>query len=179
MAIIYNAKDHHPAEIRRRKYLELKEFLNKNELNFFDVDLRNYFKNHEGLRPALEKANVIWVNGGNTFRLRYAMAESGFDQIIKSLIEKGITYAGDSAGSIVAGPTLEGFENADDPKQAPEVITDGLALTDIIVLPHWDDPVFKSALKQLQKRYKDDKSLTIPLRNDQAIFVTDSEYKIG
>jgi dipeptidase E len=50
---------------------------------------------------------VIFVEGGNTFYLLGAIRASGFDRVLKKLIERGVVYVGSSAGSNVACPTIE------------------------------------------------------------------------
>ena len=55
----------------------------------------------------LEDKDAVYVEGGNTFYLLKAVRESGFDQVIKKLIERGVAYVGSSAGSYIACPTIE------------------------------------------------------------------------
>ena len=64
-------------------------------------------KTETDLRKILEGFNVVYVQGGNTFYLLKSIKESGFNTIIKELIENGVVYIGVSAGSIIAGPTIE------------------------------------------------------------------------
>ena len=178
LAVVYNAKDHLPAELRKQKFGEFSAVMNKDGLAFFEVDLRNYRNEPDRLKKELQKANVIWVNGGNTFQLRYAMAESGFDTMIRELLSSGIIYAGDSAGAIVAGPTLEGFGSIDDQNAAPKVTIEGLGLTELIVLPHWGDPEYDSGLRGIEKQYKESPYTTVRLENHQAVFITEAGYNI-
>ena len=55
----------------------------------------------------LSVKNIILVNGGNTFYLLRYIKESGFDIVIKDLINQDKLYIGISAGSYVACPTIE------------------------------------------------------------------------
>src|SRR5688572_11728637 len=50
----------------------------------------------------LEKADVIWGEGGNTKRLMHNIVESGLQQLLPSLLETR-KYVGVSAGSMVMG----------------------------------------------------------------------------
>jgi len=51
--------------------------------------------------------DVVYVNGGNTYYLLYWTKKSGFDIVVKKLLQKGGLYIGVSAGSIIAGPSIE------------------------------------------------------------------------
>lgn len=99
-----------------------------------ELDLRDHFANASRLGAVLDDTDMIWVNGGNTFILRRAMKQSGFDRLLKeALAQDRIVYAGFSAGSVIAAPSLKGLEIIDDPTDVPsgydpETIWDGLAL---------------------------------------------------
>jgi len=45
-----------------------------------NVDLRDYFDKPDGLGKRLSEFGLLWVRGGNTFVLRRAFSESGFDK---------------------------------------------------------------------------------------------------
>jgi dipeptidase E len=130
-------------------------------LSITKVDLRQETKH-------LEDADVIWVGGGNTFYLRWILKHSGADAIIRRHVADGKVYAGCSAGSIVAGPTLKYFDAGDDPAAAPELILDGYSFTDQIVIPHWYGQPYKVA--QIEK-FRAEGLKTCPLTNDQALII--------
>ena len=81
--------------------------------------------------------------GGNSFVLRRAMKQSGFDSIIRErLAADTIAYGGYAAGAVVAGPTLRGLELMDDPFELPDLydeqlIWTGLGLTPFAIVPHF------------------------------------------
>ena len=62
--------------------------------------------NEANVRASLEDVDVVYVQGGNTFHLLRCVRASGFDRVIKELIESGVFYIGVSAGSIIMGPTI-------------------------------------------------------------------------
>lgn len=108
-----------------------------------DLDLRQYFGQLEKLKSKISEYGLVWVRGGNSFVLRRAMRESGFDEIIK-LLSKGnsLVYAGYSAGVCVITPTLKGTELVDDPNIIPkgyknETIWDGIGLINYSFAPHY------------------------------------------
>ncbi len=136
------------------------------------MDLRSAGYQLDELNKKLKTKDVIWVCGGHTYYLRWILKYSGADKIIQTLVAEGIIYAGWSAGAIMAGPTTKHFQlMGDDPAEAPELIEEGLHLTDKVIVPHMDNPDFangaaKANAKLLQAGFK-----TIPLNDNQAYII--------
>jgi len=109
--------------LERRKLSENKDFEDLKQLDFVinRLDLQAYFNKPEELKKELEKYDIIWVRGGNAFVLRQAMKLSGFDKILKELIDSNsdMIYSGYSAGVCILGPSLKGLEIDDDLTQKP------------------------------------------------------------
>jgi dipeptidase E len=107
-----------------------------------ELDPRAYFGRPDDLAADLARYELVWVMGGNVFTLRRAMKQSGFDAVITQMLDRdAIVYGGFSAGAVVAGPSLEGFEHLDDPGvqprgYAPELVLSGLDLIDFSIVPH-------------------------------------------
>src|SRR5690606_21548580 len=106
------------------------------------LDLRAHFGDAAGLGARLAGFDLVWVMGGNAFILRRAMRQSGFDRTIVDLVARGLVFAADGAGALVAGPTLRGAEHLDDPWDVPEYYDDylvwsGLRLTSFTIVPHF------------------------------------------
>lgn len=107
-----------------------------------EVDLRDYFEKTDMIEGALSGYGLLWIRGGNVFTLRKAMALSGFDSVIRQLLDKGVVYGGYSAASCAAGLTLHGIELCDDINLVPEgypaeTLWDGLNLIDYAIAPHY------------------------------------------
>jgi dipeptidase E len=125
---------------------------------------------------------MVWVRGGNTFVLRYAMATSGADLLVTDLIRRNaIVYAGYSAGVCVLAPSLRGLEadGLDDPNLVPsaygpaEPIWDGLGLLDYLILPHFESPGHPEteAVGRAVERFRADGIAHRTLRDGQAIVI--------
>ncbi len=66
------------------------------------------FKTKEQVKSELAEADVIWVNGGNTFYLLDVARKTGFMEVVADLVRnKGVRYGGTSAGTILATPSIE------------------------------------------------------------------------
>ncbi len=135
------------------------------------VDLRKYRDKLQDLQKLLTSKDVIWFGGGNTFYLRWLLKDLGLDKFIIGLAETGKVYGGESAGAILAGPTLKYFEAADDMHVVPEVIKDGLRLTQFVVVPHMDSEEYAGVVAKINQQLKDDKFTTVPLNDGQALVV--------
>ena len=127
------------AESIRNSIMELKNI----GLSPEEVDLRDYFEKQNKLSGKLNNFGAVYVRGGNTFILRRAMLQSGFDKWIKEKNkDPNFIYAGYSAGICVLSPTLHGLEIVDDPNIVPqgynsEIIWDGLGIVDYSIAPHY------------------------------------------
>lgn len=142
------------------------------------VDLKSYRQDSKGLRRRLEQSDAIWLGGGNTYYLRWILRETKADIIITELVRAGKVYGGGSAGAIVAGPTLKHFETADDPKKAPEKILDGLGLTDLVIVPHWNHEKYGPIVKDINDRFKQDGLRTQALTDMQALVIDGGSHKL-
>ena len=83
--------------------------------------------------PAVEEADVLLVNGGDTIYLDRWMRESGLAELLPSL---DLVYAGLSAGSLVMSPSVgDVFASWTRP-----VGGEGLGVVDFEIFPHLDNP---------------------------------------
>ena len=86
---------------------------------------------------AVDEAEVIFIGGGNTFRLLKSLYDHDLIEPIRRAIAAGALYIGSSAGSIVAGPTLK--TTKDMPIVQPRSF-DALGLVPFQISPHYLDP---------------------------------------
>lgn len=120
--------------------------------------------------------NVIYVCGGNTFAILQKLRETGLDAFIVYQVHAGAVYVSVSAGSIIAGPSVEiaswGSEG-DENKIGLEDLT-GFGLVNIEVFPHFHEEL-RLEVEEFKKKvpYK-----VFELTNDQAVFVNGSATTI-
>lgn len=147
MAIIGNALDAVPIEAQQ-SYWRIKPdvLIEMTDLGF-DVsliDLRRFFGRPGDLAKILRPYRAIWALGGNSFLLRRAMRDSGFDEVIADKLANGCLYGGVSAGACVAGGNLRPVAIMDTlDATAPGYVTSdpimsGLGLLPFTIIPHYD-----------------------------------------
>lgn len=138
-----------------------------------NVDIEG--KNQEELYVLLKDKDVIYVQGGNTFYLLKYVKESGFDKVVKELIERGVIYIGVSAGSYIACPTIEmaNWKHQDRNTVGLKDLT-GLNLVPFLLSVHFK-PEYASILK---REISSSKYPVKILTDEQAILIKDNEIKL-
>lgn len=173
---IENAADPYPEEKKGFVY-DTREDIKAAGIAYDLLDLRK-FDTTDALKEKLQSYDVVWVGGGNTYYLRWLMKKTGFDTIIKEVIQSGVVYGGGSAGAIVAGPTIHGFESIDESEKAPELVIDGLGLTDLVVIPHWGKGNYQGKLEDIKKFFEQSNFTHTTITDVQAVEVTNGEWKV-
>jgi len=133
-------------------------------LDFYDFE-------NEGLKD-LSQYDVIYVCGGNTFKLMKFAREMNFDKEVESLLKRGGAYIGVSAGSLVVGPSIK-IAGEIHPDVNEVNLTDfkGFNIIDLIIFPH-----YSSEFEEEIKSFETKNNVKIErLTNSQAILVKDGE----
>jgi dipeptidase E len=144
VGVVTNAKDYKSESERMTSVKDLFQSFSEIGITPHEIDLRRYFGNTEDMTLELEKYDFVWLAGGNTFVLRKALKYSGADTHIAERVRNNtLLYGGESAGAIMATPTLKGVEFGDDPYSIPagykdEEIWDGLGLVPFCIVPHYE-----------------------------------------
>ncbi|EFM39551.1 peptidase family S51 [[Eubacterium] yurii subsp. margaretiae ATCC 43715] len=132
----------------------------------------------EEIKTKIEKNDIIYVSGGNTFFLLQEMKKTGADKLIIEEIGKGKLYIGESAGSIITSPNIEYIKLMDPVEKAPELSDyNSLNLVDFYILPHYNNFPFKKVADKIFELY----STKLPLRtisNDEVILVDGDKVDI-
>lgn len=176
-ALIENAADPYVEEIKDFMY-RTRTDLQALGMQLERIDLNEYDGKQQELKDKISHFDIVWIGGGNTYYIRWLFKKTGFDQFIHELVENGLIYAGGSAGAIVAGPTLEKFQEVDEPENSPELINEGLGLTDLVIIPHWDQPKYQENLRGIKEFYDQTDHRTVTLTDNQAITVNGDTWEV-
>ena len=145
------------------------------------LDLRAYFGNPDALKSDLEKLDLVWATGGNTFILRRAMRQSGFDILVHEFLAADrLVYGGYSAGACVACPDLRGIDLMDEPTKVtegydPAVIWEGLNLIPFHIVPHYDSDHPESPLAERCVTFMLDQAMPYRTMRDGDVLIRDAD----
>lgn len=91
----------------------------------------------EIVERTLARVDGVYVASGETFDLMHVLRSTGTDSVLKKHVLAGLPYASSSAGSIVAGPSVEPAQIMDAPDVAPQLTSHaGLGLIERVIVPH-------------------------------------------
>ena len=125
-------------------------------------------------RKLLEDKDIIYVQGGNTYWLLKWVRESGFDKVVRELVEKSVIYIGVSAGSYIAGPSIEQSNWKHEHETYGLTDLSGMNLVPFMLFVHYI-PEHNNLLQgRIPETEYDFKILT----DDQAILVQGNDYKL-
>jgi dipeptidase E len=177
-AVIANALDAAPDDVRKQEVEQELVALQPLGLEAEELDLRDYFGDQHRLVADMARFTLVWVPGGNVFVLRYALARSGADDLLKALVPRDeLVYAGYSAGSCVLAPSLRGLEIVDDPAAVREAFGDaaiweGLGVLEYAIVPHYRSGHPESeAVEALAAHYRAEGVPHQTLRDGEAIVI--------
>lgn len=133
---------------------------------------------YETAKSKLEKNDIIYVAGGNTFYLLQELKRTGADKLLADEINKGKFYIGESAGAILTAPDISYSAEMDNVEKAPDLKDySGLNVVDFYVVPHYKNWEMGKAAQIIIDKYSE--SLVLKVINDkQAIFIDNDKVKI-
>lgn len=136
-------------------------------------------------KPRLEAANVLFLGGGNTFHLMHWVEKSGLKDLLPELLKTKV-YAGISAGSCIAGPTIyNSVQNLFGEKYDLK-IDKGLGLVNFQLIPHLNSEYFsKIRVEHLEVASRDltepvyavDDNSAVVVNGDKIEVVSEGEWK--
>ena len=133
---------------------------------------------YAAIQRALQKNDLIYIAGGNTFFLLQALKQSGADRLIREEVHKGKPYIGESAGAIAAAPDIAYSSAMDDPGKAPGLQDyTGLHLTEWYPVAQRGNPEYGAAVEQIVAAYASTLDLKV-IDDHQAPFVEDSRVEV-
>lgn len=126
------------------------DLLNLKKQNFKSIEITDISAVDEIIwKPSLERADVLFFEGGNTYHLMRWLNKTGLTKMLPELLKDKV-YVGVSAGSVVTNPDLalklsqRIYE--EDMMESEEM--KGLNFVDFYFLPHLNSEWFKKARKE-------------------------------
>jgi dipeptidase E len=132
-------------------------------------------------RQAVERAEVMFVGGGNTFRLLKALYDNRVLDLIRARALEGMPYIGSSAGSNVAGPTIR--TTNDMPIAEPPSLK-ALGLVNFQINPHYLDPdpsskhMGETREQRLREYLEENETPVVALREGCMLWVEDGRVEL-
>lgn len=126
------------------------------------------------------KPDAIYVCGGNTFAILNKLRETGLDNYVVEQVSAQTStdciYIGVSAGSIIAGPSIEiaGWGSEADENKIGLADLTGFGLTNISIFPHYHDEL-KAEVDEFKSKVSYE---VVELTNDQAVVIRGEEVEL-
>ena len=136
-----------------------------------DVDIKN-----PNEHDRLDNCDIIYVEGGNTFYLLDHVRKSGFDIKLKQLLDQGKVYVGVSAGSILAGQSIEVSRYGDKDRCG---VTDstGLKMVPFSITPHYNQDLEDGTAEKI-KKFAEAGDPLVAITDSQAVLVVDNKISL-
>lgn len=144
-----------------------------------DVDSLRLYGTHISKKEIKKKitwADVIYVGGGNTFRMMRMWRKKHVDKLLTKAAGEGKVLAGVSAGAV----SWCRYGNSDSRKminpRADYIRVRGLDIIPLFLVPHFDvEPARQASVK---KMLKGTKQVAVGLDNCSAVIIKDQQYRI-
>ena len=180
VGVIRNALDFSD-DFERLRDGRIREFNDLREIGLSpeEIDLREFFDAPDGFPSVVEQFDAFWVVGGNSFVLRRAMRQSGFDAILLNKVQdEEFVYGGYSAGICVLTPTLDGIHLVDDPEIVPdgyleETIWEGLGIVRFSFAPHYKSDHPETELVDKSVEYFIENKIPFIALHDGEVYMAD------
>ena len=142
------------------------------ELGFRTIDFIDIENEPEA---DFSKYSVIYVCGGNTFKLLKYAREANFKNTIIRFLERDGVYIGVSAGAIILAPTIQIAGSVDpEPNEVDITDLDGLRLVSFEIHPHYDP----SQDKELSSYQKTTTNKIVRISNSQAVVLSNLRQQV-
>lgn len=157
------------------------DLINLKKQNFKSIEITDISAVNEKIwRPSLERADILFFEGGNTYHLMRWLNKSGLTDLLPELLKDKV-YVGVSAGSIVTNPDLSlKLSQAiyeEDMSEAEEL--KGLNFVDFYFLPHLNSEWFGKARKEnIEKAAQEINRTIYALDDNSALKIIDGKIEV-
>ena len=159
----------------------ISDLINLKKQNFKSIEISDISAVDEKIwRPSLERADVLFFEGGNTYHLMRWLDKSGLTKLLPELLKEKV-YVGASAGSMVTCPDLRlKFSQKiyeDEMIETEEM--KGLGFVDFYFLPHLNSDFFKKMRKEnIEEASKEIEKPVFALDDESALKIVDGKIEV-
>jgi dipeptidase E len=145
------------------------------ELGFKMIEIDLEKENEDSLRAKMEKFDVIYVEGGNTFYLLKYARETSFDKVLKDFLNKNGVYIGVSAGSYIVCPNIEmaTWRHQDKNRAGLNDLT-GLNFVPFLITAHFEEK-YRPIIEEVSKKTN---YPIIAISDQQAVSVENGKFEV-
>ena len=154
-------------------------YIEESKKELVDLGFKDIFVFNLDRKISMDEAkdfDAIYVCGGNTFYIMERFRKTGLDKIVVELVNQGKIYIGVSAGSVIAGPSIEIASWGMDGDKNDVNLKDltGFNFTNISIFPHFEEK-HRTEVEEFKKKVN---YSVIELTDNQAVFIKGDEYEI-
>jgi dipeptidase E len=131
-------------------------------------------------RPSLDRSDIIYFEGGNTYHLMRWLNRSGLSDTLSDILRDKV-YVGVSAGSMVTGPdmALKLSQQLYEEDMIETEVLPGLGYVDFYFLPHLNSEYFSKFNRENLEKVADDIPKKIyALDDDSALSIVDGKVEV-
>jgi len=157
------------------------DLINLKKQNFKSIEITDISAVDEKIwKPSLERADVLFFEGGNTYHLMRWLNKSGLSKLLPDLLKDKV-YVGVSAGSVVTNPDLalklSQVIYEEDMLETEEL--KGLNFVDFYFLPHLNSEWFKKIRRENIEKIGQEISRPIyALDDNSALKIIDNKIEV-
>jgi dipeptidase E len=159
----------------------IEDLINLKELKFNSIDIVDISALPKEIwLKRLKEADILYVEGGNTYHLMHWFNKSGLSEVLPKLLKNKV-YVGISAGTMVITPNIiNSIEERPFIEKINETVyNEGLNLVDFMVEPHINSPWFpESTFESLEIKSKNFSSPIYCLDDNSAIKIDGDKIEI-
>ncbi len=157
------------------------DLINLKKQNFKSIEITDISAVDERIwKPSLEKADVLFFEGGNTYHLMRWLNKSGLTNILPELLKDKV-YVGVSAGSMITNPDLKlKLSQVIYEENMSEIeVLKGLNFVDFYFLPHLNSEWFKKVRREnIEKVGQEINKPIYVLDDNSALKVVDTKIEV-
>ena len=164
------------AEIGDKDWL-ISDLINLKKQHFGSIEITDISAIDEQIwKPSLERADVLYFEGGNTYHLMRWLERSGLSGPLVDLLQNKV-YVGVSAGSMVTSPdlALKLSQVIYEEDMIETEVLEGLGLVDFYFLPHLNSEWFKKVRKENIEKVGKEMNHKIYALDDQSALKIDGD----